>query len=80
MELFGALRGRLYDSNKNLIMSTLSTIGGIASAMGLPVEKASKVCIYLLFGASSSHSYLTFILFSLVQFILNYALHLGLVY
>ncbi|KAK1368575.1 Microtubule organization protein [Heracleum sosnowskyi] len=42
VELFGALRGRLYDSNKNLIMATLSTIGGIASAMGSAVEKASK--------------------------------------
>ncbi|KAJ6423152.1 hypothetical protein OIU84_024144 [Salix udensis] len=41
-ELFGALRGRLYDSNKNLIMTTLTTIGGIASAMGPAVEKSSK--------------------------------------
>lgn len=43
-ELFGALRGRLYDSNKNLIMATLSTIGAVASAMGPAVEKSSKVC------------------------------------
>lgn len=42
-ELFGALRGRLYDSNKNLIMATLSTFGGLASAMGPAVEKSSKV-------------------------------------
>lgn len=42
-ELFGALRGRLYDSNKNLIMATLSTFGGVASAMGPAVEKSSKV-------------------------------------
>ncbi|KAK4759750.1 hypothetical protein SAY87_022881 [Trapa incisa] len=41
-ELLGALRGRLYDSNKNLIMTTLSTIGSVASAMGPPIEKASK--------------------------------------
>ncbi|KAI0519378.1 hypothetical protein KFK09_006824 [Dendrobium nobile] len=41
-ELFAALRGRLYDSNKNLVMATLTTIGGIASAMGLAVEKSSK--------------------------------------
>ncbi|KAG5255276.1 MICROTUBULE ORGANIZATION family protein [Salix suchowensis] len=41
-ELFGALRGRLYDSNKNLIMTALTTIGGIASAMGPAVEKSSK--------------------------------------
>ncbi|KAJ0975552.1 hypothetical protein J5N97_017517 [Dioscorea zingiberensis] len=41
-ELFAALRGRLYDSNKNLVMATLATIGGIASAMGSPFEKASK--------------------------------------
>lgn len=42
-ELFGALRGRLLDSNKNLVMQTLTTIGGVASAMGPAVEKASKV-------------------------------------
>ncbi|XP_022721245.1 protein MOR1-like isoform X3 [Durio zibethinus] len=41
-ELFGALRGRLYDSNKNLVMATLITIGGVASAVGPAVEKASK--------------------------------------
>lgn len=41
-ELFGALRGRLYDSNKNIVMATLTTIGGVSSAMGLPVEKSSK--------------------------------------
>eukprot|EP00267_Zea_mays_P052496 XP_020405564.1 uncharacterized protein LOC100501495 isoform X4 [Zea mays] len=41
-ELFSALRGRLYDSNKNLVMATLSTIGGLASAMGPSVEKSSK--------------------------------------
>ncbi|GAB4831233.1 Protein MICROTUBULE ORGANIZATION 1 [Ancistrocladus abbreviatus] len=41
-ELFGALRGRLIDSNKKLAMEALSTIGGVASAMGLPVEKSSK--------------------------------------
>lgn len=44
-ELFGALKGRLYDSNKNLIMATLSTIGAVASAMGAAVEKSSKVYI-----------------------------------
>ncbi|KAI4304346.1 hypothetical protein MLD38_039873 [Melastoma candidum] len=41
-ELLGALRGRLYDSNKNLIMSGLSTIAGVASAMGPPIEKSCK--------------------------------------
>ncbi|XP_073114484.1 protein MOR1 isoform X2 [Elaeis guineensis] len=41
-ELFAALRGRLFDSNKNLVMATLSTIGSLASAMGPPVEKSSK--------------------------------------
>ncbi|PWZ15299.1 Protein MOR1 [Zea mays] len=41
-ELFSALRGRLYDSNKNLVMATLSTIGGLVSAMGPSVEKSSK--------------------------------------
>lgn len=42
VELLGALRGRLYDSNKNLVMAALSTIGAVASAMGPPVEKSSK--------------------------------------
>ncbi|XP_020521683.1 protein MOR1 isoform X2 [Amborella trichopoda] len=41
-ELFGALRGRLYDTNKNLVILTLGTIGNIASAMGSAVDKASK--------------------------------------
>lgn len=43
MELFGALRGRLYDSNKNLVMATLNTVGSVAYAMGPAVEKSSKV-------------------------------------
>ncbi|CAL9199780.1 unnamed protein product [Musa hybrid cultivar] len=42
VELFGALRGRLCDSNKNLVMATLTVIGSLASAMGSPVEKSSK--------------------------------------
>ncbi|XP_073061679.1 LOW QUALITY PROTEIN: protein MOR1-like [Primulina eburnea] len=41
-ELFGALRSRLHDSNKNLIMTTLSTIGALASAMGQAIDKSSK--------------------------------------
>ncbi|CAN1226033.1 Protein MOR1 [Linum grandiflorum] len=41
-DLFGALRGRLYDSNKNLIMAALTTLGSVASAMGPAVEKSSK--------------------------------------
>ena len=43
VELFGALRARLFDSNKNLVMTTLTTVGNVASAMGSPVEKSSKV-------------------------------------
>lgn len=50
-ELFGALRGRLFDSNKNIVMATLTTISNVASAMGVAVEKSSKVsgfsCIVL---------------------------------
>ncbi|KAJ6844297.1 protein MOR1-like [Iris pallida] len=42
VELFAALRARLYDSNKNLVMATLATIGGMAYAMGPAVEKSSK--------------------------------------
>ncbi|KAJ7970482.1 protein MOR1 [Quillaja saponaria] len=41
-ELLGALRGRLCDSNKNIVMATLTTIGNVASAMGLAVEKSGK--------------------------------------
>nr|GEW51009.1 protein MOR1 [Tanacetum cinerariifolium] len=42
VELFRALRGRLYDSNKNLTMATLSSISVLASAMGPAIEKPSK--------------------------------------
>lgn len=42
VELFGALRARLYDSNKNLIMATLTSLSGLASAMGPAIEKSSK--------------------------------------
>ncbi|KAF9612482.1 hypothetical protein IFM89_000230 [Coptis chinensis] len=42
VELFGDLRGRLYDTNKNLVMATLVVVGGVASAMGPMVEKSSK--------------------------------------
>ncbi|KAJ1403126.1 TOG domain [Sesbania bispinosa] len=34
--------GRLVDSNKNIVMATLTTIGNVASAMGQAVEKSSK--------------------------------------
>ncbi|KAI4351479.1 hypothetical protein L6164_005845 [Bauhinia variegata] len=42
VELFGALRGRFLDSNKNIVMATLTTVGNVASAMGPAVEKSSK--------------------------------------
>lgn len=45
-ELFGALKGRLSDSNKNLVMAALTSIGNVASAMGPAVEKSSKVIPY----------------------------------
>ncbi|KAJ3669121.1 hypothetical protein LUZ60_011071 [Juncus effusus] len=41
-ELFGALKGRLHDSNKNIVMATLSTIGCLATALGPSVEKSSN--------------------------------------
>lgn len=41
-ELFGALKGRLYDSNKNLVMMSLGTLGNLASAMGPAIDKSSK--------------------------------------
>ncbi|KAG0466494.1 hypothetical protein HPP92_018074 [Vanilla planifolia] len=43
MPCFHISKGRLCDSNKNLVMATLATLGGIASAMGPAVEKSSKV-------------------------------------
>ncbi|KAG6416111.1 hypothetical protein SASPL_123535 [Salvia splendens] len=33
-DLFGALKGRLHDSNKNLIIATLSTTGALGTTMG----------------------------------------------
>ncbi|GJW53444.1 protein MOR1 [Tanacetum coccineum] len=42
VELFGALRARLYDSNQNLIMATLTSISGLPSAMGPTTQKSSK--------------------------------------
>ncbi|KAG0567085.1 hypothetical protein KC19_7G108600 [Ceratodon purpureus] len=41
-ELFMSLKARLNDSNKNLVMMTLATLGLIATAMGQVVEKHSK--------------------------------------
>lgn len=38
-----SLKARLNDSNKNLVMMTLATVGTIATAMGPAVEKHSKV-------------------------------------
>ncbi|KAG0468134.1 hypothetical protein HPP92_017462 [Vanilla planifolia] len=48
MPCFHISKGRLCDSNKNLVMATLATLGGIASAMGPAVEKSSKVIFYVL--------------------------------
>ncbi|KAJ0670175.1 putative armadillo-like helical protein [Helianthus annuus] len=47
VELFGALRARLYDSNKNLITATLTSISALASAIGPGVEKANNVNRYV---------------------------------
>jgi cytoskeleton-associated protein 5 len=41
-ELFMSLKARLNDSNKNLVIMTLATLGTIATAMGPVVEKHSK--------------------------------------
>ena len=49
-ELFTSLRGRLSDSNKNLVMMTLTTLGNLASAMGPAVDKTSKVFFINCFG------------------------------
>lgn len=62
-ELFGALKGRLYDSNKNLIMATLNAIGSVASAMGPPVEKSSKVIIL----PNTDHFHIPFMYFILLK-------------
>lgn len=42
-ELIGALKGRLSDSNKNLVIMTLATLGKVAQAMGPGFEKSFKV-------------------------------------
>eukprot|EP00252_Welwitschia_mirabilis_P027944 TRINITY_DN9838_c0_g1_i1.p1 TRINITY_DN9838_c0_g1~~TRINITY_DN9838_c0_g1_i1.p1 ORF type:complete len:2078 (+),score=475.99 TRINITY_DN9838_c0_g1_i1:649-6234(+) len=44
-ELFGALKARLSDTNKNLVATALAAIGNIAAAMGSPVEKISKALL-----------------------------------
>lgn len=41
-EMFGALKGRLTDPNKNLIVLTMTTIAALATAMGPAVDKASR--------------------------------------
>ncbi|KAG0602469.1 hypothetical protein M758_10G016500 [Ceratodon purpureus] len=41
-ELFMTLKARLNDSNKNLVMMTLATLGTLATAMGPVIEKHSK--------------------------------------
>ncbi|GBG84830.1 hypothetical protein CBR_g39205 [Chara braunii] len=41
-ELFAALKSRLNDSNKNLTMTALGTLGNLACAIGPPADKASK--------------------------------------
>ncbi|KAJ7975023.1 protein MOR1 [Quillaja saponaria] len=43
VELLGALRGQLCDSNKKIVMATLTTIGNVASAMGPAIENSGKV-------------------------------------
>ena len=48
-ELFTSLRGRLSDSNKNLVTMTLTTLGNLASAMGPAVDKTSKVWLMICF-------------------------------
>ncbi|KAI5081631.1 hypothetical protein GOP47_0001374 [Adiantum capillus-veneris] len=41
-EMFASLKGRLCDSNKNLVMMTLTTLGNLACAMGPSIDKSSK--------------------------------------
>lgn len=41
-EMFTSLKGRLCDSNKNLVMMTLTTLGNLACAMGPAADKSSK--------------------------------------
>ena len=71
-ELFGALRGRLFDSNKNIVMATLTTIGNVASAMGQAVEKSSKVsefCSALVFSFQLLMFYFLFQMFSFLEMV-----------
>jgi len=71
-ELFGALRGRLFDSNKNIVMATLTTIGNVASAMGQAVEKSSKVsefCSDLVFSFQLLMFYFLFQMFNFLEMV-----------
>jgi len=68
-ELFGALRGRLYDSNKNIVMATLTTISNLASAMGQAVEKSSKVSEFSSAFVFSSQLLLLYFLFQKFNFL-----------
>jgi hypothetical protein len=42
-ELFAALKARLNDSNKNLVVSTLAVLGSLAAALGPGADKTNKV-------------------------------------
>lgn len=42
-DLFGALKGRLNDSNKNLVVSTLTVLASLAAALGPGADKTNKV-------------------------------------
>ena len=41
-EILNVVKARLADSNKNLVVSALGIMGGIATAMGKPIEKQYK--------------------------------------
>ncbi|KAH7416157.1 hypothetical protein KP509_14G078100 [Ceratopteris richardii] len=44
-EMFASLKSRLADSNKNLVVMTLTTLGNLAAAMGPAIDKSSKAIL-----------------------------------
>ena len=46
-DLFGALKGRMADSNRNLAAKTLCLLGDIATAMGPPFDKQARPLLAL---------------------------------
>ncbi|KAK9693990.1 hypothetical protein K7432_013644 [Basidiobolus ranarum] len=55
LDLPGALKGRLADSNKNLMIMTLETLSIMAIAMGHPFEKSCRIVLPSVLGCLSDN-------------------------